>query len=275
MKTTIAVIFDFDDTLAPDSTTGLLKNLGVDVDVFWKKVQSMVDGDWDPVPAYLQAIMEESGKGGIGEITQKVLSDWGREVPVFKGAPSVFNRLKRHVRGIDADVKLEFYLISSGIGDVIRNTSVAKNFTDIWCCEFDYDASGEVNSLKKVISFTDKTRYIFQISKGFVGESFRGQPFMVNKKIVDEEIRIPFDQMIVVGDGYTDVPCFSLVRKNGGFTIGVYDRYRPSRWGRAWEFIEDGRVSNLVSADYSSKSDLSNVLIMALESIVRRITAGK
>ena len=275
MKATIAIIFDFDDTLAPDSTTGLLNNLGVDVDAFWKKVQSMVDGDWDPVPAYLQAIMEESGKGDIPKITQKVLSDWGREVPVFKGTSSVFNRLKKHVREIDSEIKLEFYLISSGIGDVIRNTGIAKNFTDIWCCEFDYDEMGEVHALKKVISFTDKTRYIFQISKGFVGESFRGQPFMVNKKIVDGEIRIPFDQMIVIGDGYTDVPCFSLVRKNGGFTIGVYDRHRPSRWGRAWEFIEDGRVSNLVSADYSSKSDLSNVLVMALESIVKRITAGK
>ena len=128
-----------------------------------------------------------------------------------------------------------------------------------------------MTGLKKVISFTDKTRYIFQISKGLAGEKFRGQPFLVNKKIPRGSVRIPFDQMIFIGDGYTDVPCFSLVRKNGGFTIGVYDRDRPSRWGRAWEFIEDGRVTNLVSADYSSKSDLSNVLVMALESIVRRI----
>lgn len=189
--------------------------------------------------------------------------------------PSIFNRLRKHAASLSPDIDIEFFLISSGIGDVVRNTSVAKNFSDIWCCEYHYDEKGIVNYPRKVISFTDKTRYIFQISKGFTGPGYRGQPFMVNKKVSTADMRIPFNQMIFVGDGYTDVPCFSLVRKNGGFALGVYDRNRQSRWGRAWEFIEDGRVSNLVSADYSARSDLSNSLCMAIDSIARRILSKK
>ena len=78
--------------------------------------------------------------------------------------------------------------------------------------------------------------------------------------------------MIVVGDGYTDIPCFSLVRKAGGMAIGVYDQENRDKWGRAWGFIEDGRVSNLVPAEYGERSALSNSLIMAVESIANRIS---
>ena len=77
--------------------------------------------------------------------------------------------------------------------------------------------------------------------------------------------------MIFVGDGYTDIPCFSLVRKQGGVAIGVYDPEDRERWGRAWGFIEDGRVSNLVPADYAKGSALSNSLTMAVESMANRI----
>lgn len=270
LKHTIAVIFDFDDTLAPDSTTGLLKKLGVDVDLFWQRVQTMVEDDWDPVPAYLYGIIEESRSGRIEPVTRDLLHSWGGEVRPFRGVATIFRRLKKHAASISHDLDIEFYLISSGIGDVVRNTSISKNFSDIWSCEYHYDDEGHITFPRKIISFTDKTRYIFQISKGFAGPDFRGRPFMVNRKVSPSQMRIPFNRMIFVGDGYTDVPCFSLVRKNGGFTIGVYDRNKQSRWGRAWEFIEDGRVSNLVSADYSQRSDLSNSLFMAVESIARR-----
>ena len=87
-----------------------------------------------------------------------------------------------------------------------------------------------------------------------------------------EDIRVPASQMIMVGDGYTDIPCFSLVRREQGIAIGVYDRKNRDRWGRAWGFIEDGRVSNLVPTDYREGSALSDSLMMAVESIASRIS---
>ena len=76
----------------------------------------------------------------------------------------------------------------------------------------------------------------------------------------------------MVGDGYTDIPCFSLVRAQGGIAIGVFDADNREKWGKAWGFIEDGRVSNLVPSDYSEKSALTYSLIMAVESLAKSIS---
>lgn len=270
MQNIIAVIFDFDDTLAPDSTSSFLDILGVDVPKFWKeKVQPLVDSGWDPVPAYLYEIIQLS-KDAI-PITKDSFAKWGRQLTPYKGATRIFSRLKSHVKTIDPGISVEFYCISSGIGEIVRNTRIAKYFTDIWACDFFYGENGRIEYPRNVVSFTDKTRYLFQISKGIIGEESRKFPFDVNKKIHKEDKRIPFDQMIFIGDGYTDIPCFSLVRKRGGVAIGVFDSENKDKWGRAWGFIEENRVTNLAPTDFTAKSALSISLIMAIESMTKRI----
>jgi len=269
----IAIIFDFDDTLAPDSTSSFLQSIGVDVHDFWQnKVQLLDDSDWDPIPAYLYSMIEISGNKNTPLITKELFVEFAKEMFFFKGVEKVFKVLEKHIKQINKNIDLEYYLISSGIGDIIRNTSIAHNFTEIWASEFHYDESGGIAFPKKIVSFTDKTRYIFQINKGIIGDRFRGKPFEVNKKVNKENLRIQPENMIIVGDGYTDIPCFSLVRSYGGIAIGVYDKKNRKKWGKAWGFIEDGRVSNLVSANYSANSDLMNTLIMAVDSIARKIS---
>ena len=273
MRETIAVIFDFDDTLAPDSTSGLLQKLGVDVEEFWRdEVEPLIEDDWDPVPAYLVKMIQKSRSGEVPTITKDVLQNWGQELPLHSGVTTIFKRIRDHAKKINPRLSIEFYLISSGIEDILRHTEIAHEFHDIWASNFSYDETGAIAYPKKVISFTDKTRYIFYIKKGLSGDAVRGKPFEVNRKIAAESSRIPLNQMIFVGDGYTDIPCFSLVRKGGGIAIGVYDNDRQDRWGRAWGFVEDGRVSNLVPADYEEKRALSNSLIMAVESLAQKIS---
>lgn len=273
MQDIIAVVFDFDDTLAPDSTSSFLENLGIDVPKFWQeKVQPLLESGWDPVPAYLYGILQESNSDEGRRITRDKLAKWGRKVIFYPGATRIFSRIRAHAQSVNPKVFVEFYLISSGIGEILRNTRLAKDFMDIWACDFHYDKQGNILFPKNIVSFTDKTRYLFQISKGIIGEESRGRPFDVNKKIEEHKRRIPYEQMIFVGDGYTDIPCFSLLRKQGGIAIGVFDKENKEKWGRAWGFIEDERVSNLVPADYSKGSALSISLMMAVENIARKIT---
>jgi hypothetical protein len=268
----IALVFDFDDTLAPDSTSSLLENMGVNVPEFWqKKVHKLLEEDWDPVPAYLYMMIEESNSGRIKPITREAIEHYGSKLDFNKGVNTIFARLKEYAAKNYPEIELEFYLISSGLGDLLRQTKIAKNFTDIWASDFSYDKKGMISFPKKIVSFTDKTRYLFHISKGLTGKKFRGKPFDVNKKVDEKKLRITLDRMIFVGDGYTDIPCFSLIRKNQGYAFGVYDTEHRDKWGRAWGFIEDGRVSNLHSANFSNKSDLCNSLLMAIDSIARRI----
>ena len=117
-----------------------------------------------------------------------------------------------------------------------------------------------------------KVTIVFTLLFGLSAAAVRGKPFEVNRKIPSGRSRIPFNHMIFVGDGYTDIPCFALVRKGGGIAIGVYDNERRDRWGRAWGFVEDGRVSNLVPANFEDKRALSNSLLMAVESLAQKIS---
>jgi hypothetical protein len=262
MQETIAVIFDFDDTLAPDSTSSFLDALGVDVPRFWQEqVGPLIEDGWDPVPAYLHQMIQLSAANG--PIRREDFVRWAKRIKPFVGATRIFDRVRRHAHGI--------YLVSSGIGDILRHTRLARYFQDIWACDFHYGGDGNIAFPRNIVSFTDKTRFLFQIAKGITGPEWRGQPFAVNRKIEPAQLRVPFDQMIVVGDGLTDIPCFSLVRNSGGYAIGVFDRANKDKWGRAWGFIEDGRVSNLVPADFSKNSALSLSLMMAVENLARRL----
>ena len=265
----IAVIFDFDDTLAPDSTSGFLESVGIDTHRFWKDVGGLVKQGWDPIPCYLQRTIDESqSRPSAKRITKAKLADWGRRAPLFAGVPKLFPRLRRQM---PEGVTLEFYLISSGIRDVLRETAIADQFHDIWASDFAYNKEGEIVGIKNVVSFTDKTRFLFQIEKGLVGPNSRSDPFAVNRKVSEGDLRIPFEQMIVVGDGYTDIPCFSLVQKGGGIAIGVYDRESRERWGKAWGFLEERRVLQLVAADYRKHSGLDDALSLAIDNISKRL----
>jgi phosphoserine phosphatase len=272
MQDTIAVVFDFDDTLTPDSTSSYLEYHGVDIKKFWSRnVQSLISDGWDPVPAYLFEMIKLSRSEELsGKITRDSLIRFGKNIKFYPGVTQIFQRLKRYAATISTNVAVEFYIISSGIGEILRATKIAKNFQDIWASDYHY-AGDSIDFPRNIVSFTDKTRYIFHISKGVYGKQTRGKPFEVNRKIPSKELRVPIDQIIFVGDGYTDIPCFSLVTKSGGVAIGVYDKENREKWGKAWGFIEDGRVSNLVPADYTSKSALANSLMMAVESIANRI----
>lgn len=270
MQETIAIVFDFDDTLAPDSTSSFLDTRGIDVPHFWQhKVLPRIEAGWDPVPAYLYEMIVLSDHGP--PIRRDDFARWGKRIKPFTGATRIFDRVRRHAESINEKVVVEFYLVSSGVGDILRHTRLARQFNDIWACDFHYGDDGSIVYPKNIVSFTDKTRFLFQIAKGITGPECRSEPFAVNRKISQQQLRVPFDQMIVVGDGLTDIPCFSLIRRSGGYALGVFDRDNKAKWGRAWGFIEDGRVSNLVPADFSKNSALSLSLMMAVENLARKL----
>jgi len=273
MADVVALVFDFDDTLASDSTSGFLEEIGVDPAAFWKdEVGPLLEHeDWDPVPAYLHRMIELSRSGRHGAITRERLERWGERLSLHEGVDTLFERLRARLHKAHPQVQIEFYLISSGIGDVLRRTPIAGQFTDIWASEFTYDASGAIDFPRRIVSFTDKTRYLFHIQKGIFGPESRNKPFEVNRKVDADKLRVPFEQMIFVGDGYTDIPCFSLIRRSGGVAFGVWDPRHQEKRSRAWGFIEDGRVSNLNHARFGEEAELYQLLEAAVESLASKI----
>jgi len=275
MSRKIAVIFDFDDTLAPDSTSAFLASMGVDVDDFWgRRVKRLLEGHWDPIPAYLyEMIVESNARSAAGRITRGRLAAFAGQVQFFPGVKEIFPALRAEVSAIDSSIVIEFYLISSGIGEILRATEIADEFTDIWACDFHYGDEGEIIYPRNVVSFTEKTRFIFQISKGLVGDEARANIAEVNRKMRGGFV-IPFEQMVMIGDGQTDVPCFSLIKRYGGSAIGVCDPEAPSKWEKARLLVTDDRVESMCAAVYREGAGLHRTLHKAVKEIAQKI-AGK
>ena len=264
----IAIIFDFDDTLGPESTSSFLDSINIDVPSFWKETENLREEGWDPVPSYLYQLVQLAEEK---DITKERLAAWGKNVALYPGVEEIFGKLNARRDELAPEIKLEYYIISSGMEEMLRHCPIAHHFTDIWGCDFHYDEKGFIRFPKRIVSFTDKTRYIFHITKGLIGQESRSCPFEVNRKVNPEDKKIPRDQMIFVGDGYTDVPCFSLIGKAGGIPLAVCDTEDRNKWGRAWGFMEEKRVIHWATADYRQGSTLYASLMMALESQIQKI----
>jgi len=259
----VALVFDFDETLAQESTTAFVESLGINTDYFWSKmVDSLLPLGWDPVPAYLYKLIDIAKEYNI---TKELLNNFGEKVVFKNGVETFFNNIKNDVKELSKDINIEFYIISSGISEIIKHTKISKHFNDIWACEFHFDKNNLIKFPKKIVSFTDKTRYIFQISKGMFGSEYQGKPYAVNLKIDPDNYYIPIKNMIYLGDGMTDVPCFSLLQRFGGTAIAVYDAQNTKAYGKAQNFKNENRVNDMHIADYSRDSKLYNYIFNSIK----------
>lgn len=268
----IALTFDFDDTLAPDALDGLLEYLDVDPDEFSnQRVQPLIEAGWDKVAARCYCLVQESQRRPEGDkITYDLLAKFGRTIQPFPGVEGLFERLQTRVRELNDAIELEFYVITGGFGDIVRHTKIAPAFKHIWGCEFAYDDSGEITFLKRSISHTEKTRYLIQIASGQETVDGDGHAFDY-RDVPQADLRVPLSQMIYVGDGASDVPCFALINDNGGIAIGVSGDHTSDEWGKDVQVSESQRVSNLATADYQDDSELMRSLVLSVENLCKQI----
>lgn len=267
----LALIFDFDETLVADSVTRLLRENQIDADEFWdQKHASLIEKGWDPTAAYMMLLVNEMKKHGkLKELTPRKLRQFGQErLQLFEGVEGMFAELRELV---GRDVTIQFFVISGGLQEVIRGTPIAKKLTDYWGCTLDDGKAVGVPYPKNVITFTEKTKYLFQINKGFVGAQYKNKPYEVNEFVEEQERAIPLENMIYIGDGLTDVPCFSILKAEG-CPIVVYHQREDRRVGlqRAVKIARHRPVHGPYSADYTEGSDLRN----CLDEVCRQMANG-
>ena len=251
---TIAVIADCDGTLAPDTTDQLLTYFNVKPEEFWpNQVQPLVKAGWDEHLAYMQKLIELSRRGGPLEgLTKEKLVEIAAGLQFYPGVPEGLITLREDIQGIpefrDVGIRIEFYVISAGIGDLLRASALAEVVHRIWACDFAYSNRGTLSHLKNVISFTDKTRFLYMVNKGKVGEEHLNQQYVVNQPMEPGERPVPFENMVYIGDGPTDIPCMSLVTKMGGYVVGILGKDKPHK---AWALGYGRRVNATVPPDFS------------------------
>ncbi len=237
---------------------------------------NFVKEGWDPTLAYLHLLLDEVGsEKRLGNLTNEALRKLGETLKFYPGIPGLFTDLQAIVkRHSISNPSIEFYVVSGGLLEIIRGSKIATYLTGIWGCEFATDADGIVRYPKRVITFTEKTKYIFLINKGLSHKKNVG-PYAVNEKMDPEKRRVPFQNMIYVGDGLTDVPCFSLIQNFQGKGFGVFDPNKEGSPKKGWEkLVAPKRVLSLNSPKYRKKDDLGALLRAAVNQICVEFELG-
>lgn len=215
----LAICYDFDKTLSPDNMQqGYIESVGLDNDKFWNESNTMArSNDMDRNSAYMYKMVQEA-EGNL-VLNRKALAEYGAKVPLFNGVDGWFERIRSY--GKERNIIVEHYIISSGLKEMIEGTKIAKNgaFEKIYASSFYYNERGVATWPAQVINYTSKTQFLFRIEKGILNINDNN----VNKYFPPEDIRVPFRNMVYIGDSETDIPCMKLVNIYGGHSIGVYN----------------------------------------------------
>lgn len=266
----IAVIFDFDDTLAPDTTSALLADFGIDTNRFWKEeVRSLVQDGYDQAVAWLTLIAELTAPGEpLEDLSLQRLEEFGSRVErmLYPGLPGLLDDLRGYANDT-RDVRVEFYIVSGGLKELLAGSEfVRRNFEGVYASQLGvHPVTGRLSRLKRVVTFTEKTRYLFEINKGIAPSDALANPYLVNRDVEEADRRVPFGNMVYVGDGLTDIPCFSLLKRAGGTPFGVFDPSREESAKRAFlDFLLPERVVGMHAPRYGPTDELGALIRTAV-----------
>lgn len=268
----IAIAYDFDGTLAKGNIqeNSFIPDLGMKKDEFWQEVRKLSEeNEMDEILAYMYLLIEKARTANV-KIDRDSLKNHGKTVQYFDGVEDFFRRINDY--GKSQCVNIEHYIISSGTKEMIEGTSIAKNFKYIYASSFMYDQHKIPTWPAMAINYTTKTQFLFRINKGIENSWDNSQ---INNYTPKEERPIPFNRIIYIGDGLTDVPAMKMVNYQGGTSIGVYDPSTRGSKGKVNQLLEEGRVSFFAPAKYTEYSEIDKIIkakidiFSAEESIVR------
>ena len=258
----VALIYDFDKTLSPKDMQeySFLPGIRVEPDRFWGLCQDFaLDHQMDGVLTYMY-LMKKMANGEL-DLSREKLREQGRDVEFFPGVETWFDRINEI--GDQNGVDVEHYIISSGLTEIIQGSAIGDKFKAIFAASFCYDAAGQPVWPSTAVNYTNKTQYLFRINKGSLDVTNDRDLTAFTPEYLR---RIPFTNMIYIGDGLTDVPCMKMTKQKGGYSIVVH---APEKTETADDMLLQGRVDFSLEADYTSGSEMEQTVTM----LMRRILA--
>ena len=261
----LAIVYDFDGTLAPGNMqeTQFIPEIGMKPEAFWKEVKSLSkEHQADEILMYMHLMISKAYAEGK-KIKRKNFQELGKNLELFPGVDGWFDRVNRF--GDDFGVKVEHYIVSSGNAEIIEGTSIAKqnNFRAIYASRFFYEQHGVASWPAQAVNTTTKTQFLFRINKGVHDLSSVDD---LNRFVPKEKRRIPFGNMVYIGDGNGDIPCFRLVKDQGGFSLAVFSDCHAN----ADQLYQDGRIHGMVQANYTEDSKLYKLVRMIIKHVATR-----
>lgn len=257
----IAFLYDFDKTLCTTDMQdyAFIPSLGYTPGEFWGIANSF---GWknrmDGLLAYMYTMIDECRKKNI-RLDREYLVSCGRAIELFPGVKDWFARINAF--GKEQGVEVEHYVLSSGLKEIIEGSGISHEFKEIYACEFLYNEEGLASWPKLDVNFTNKTQFVYRINKGILDIANDKD---LNASMPDDSKRIPFTNMIYVGDGLSDVPCMKMMRSYGGQAVAVYQK--NNRAG-VEDLLRNGRVDYIFPADYSEGTALD----LTMKNIIRKM----
>ncbi len=294
IQNVIALIWDFDKTLIPgDMQDPLLKHYKVDSTQFWEEVDSLPaffqKQGLDLVlrdTVYLNHILTYVRHNRFKGLNNQLLRELGKQIQFHEGMPEFLGKIKQyllsHTEFKDHDIRLENYVISSGLRQMILGSKAAVHLDGVWANEFveqlplpgylehkdpPVDNPGTLLDIGYTIDTTTKTRALFEINKGSNVE----KGIHVNSYMEPEDRRVPFQNMIYIADGPSDVPVFSLLNQNGGKTFAVYEKGNKKGFSQVNELQKQKRVQAFGEAIYTEGSHTVMWIQNTVDEIANRI----
>lgn len=258
----IALLYDFDKTLCTTDMENytFIPELGYTPAQFWQKANGFGrDNHMDGLLAYMYTMIQECAAQNI-KLDRAFLNHCGESIHLFPGVREWFARINAF--GESLGVQVEHYVISSGLREIIEGSGIAQEFREIYACEFYYNENGDACWPKLDVNFTNKTQFVYRINKGILDVSRDKE---LNDSMPDDSKRVPFTNMIYMGDGLSDVPCMKMMRAYGGQAIAVYQA--SNRQG-VEKLLADGRVDFIFPADYREGMELDRTV----RDILRKMT---
>lgn len=264
MANIIAVVWDFDKTLVNGYMQDpIFEEYEVDSSDFWKEVNSLPEKYKkeqgilvNPETIYLNQFIRYAKEGKFKGLTNKKLKEFGTKLKFYEGVPDIFEETKKLVDTSiykEYDIKVEHYIVSTGMTQIIKGSSVMPYVEHVWGCELiegeDKDGDPCISEVGYTIDNTSKTRALFEINKGVFSKDGR-EGVEVNTKIPEDLRRVHFINMMYIADGPSDIPAFSVVNKHGGATFAIYPKGNASAMKQVEQMRVDGRINMYAEADY-------------------------
>ncbi len=263
----MALLYDFDGTLAPGNLqeNSFIPDVGMKASDFWAEVDQLAkEQQADRILMYMYLMLDKARAAKIS-VHPDDFRKRGAKIQFFKGVEDWFNRISDCGKAKGVDV--EHYIVSSGNAEIIEGTSIAPNFKGIYGSKFMFDENGVACWPAVAINFTTKTQFLFRINKGAHDLSDDRE---INRFVEMKDRPVPFQNMVYIGDGETDVPCFRLVKDLGWLSIVVFRPHTKNARDKASRFIQDGRVHCAAPADYTEGKELDQIVKNQIDLVASR-----
>lgn len=268
----MAIAYDFDGTLADGNMQEhqFLPDIGMKPTEFWNEVKRLTKKHQaDEVLVYMNLMLRKATAAEVS-VRQKDFEEQGKKIQLFDGVKEWFERINNY--GTERGVHVKHYLISSGNAEIFAGTPIASEFDAVFASKFMFDVNGVATWPALAVNYTTKTQYLFRINKGAFDLSDNRR---VNEFVEKRNRPVPFENMVFIGDGSTDIPCFRLIKEQGGLSLAVFKSGARGARAKADKYMQDGRVHCIAPADYTDDSKLDHIIKAYIDEVAARAALSR